>query len=251
MFFVLSKLFHYLLQPLTWIALVLIAGLIWQRYAHKTHWSAVILLLFFSNEYIANQAIRWLEAEPVYISDIQKQYEYGVVLTGMTHHKIDLPDRTQFGEGVDRITDAIVLYREGIVEKILISGGGAFLYEDYVEAEELRAFLWRCSIPDTVIVLEKEAKNTYENARNTIELFKRKGIQSKPLIITSAFHMVRTKACFEKAGLMCDYFPTDFISYPAKLLPEYFFPSSEALVKWNIILKEIFGLGIYKLMGYA
>jgi len=249
MFFVLSKLFYFLIQPLVIVLVIYGLSLFWHSKKRYLQASALILLLFYSNEFIANEALKALEAEPIPVDSVGT-YPVAVVLTGMTSYKNIPRDRVHFNQSADRITDAIQLYDMGKVKQILISGGGTFLYEDYSEAEEIAKFLGYCGVPDSVVIIEDKARNTFENAKYSTELLSQLDFNGPILVITSAFHMRRTKGCFSKFNVEADFYPSDIQTYPTKLAPDLFYPSSEALRKWDIINKELAGIAVYKVMGY-
>lgn len=249
MFFVLSKLFYFFIQPLVIVLAIYTLGFFWKSKKGYFRATALVLLLFYSNEFIANEALKVLEAEPVPVHSLGT-YPVAVVLTGMTSYKNIPQDRVHFNQSVDRITDAIQLYSMGKVKRILISGGGAFLYEDYSESEQLAKFVRYCGIPDSVVIIESKARNTYENAKYSIEVLEKLEFREPILVITSAFHIPRTRGCFSNFDVEADFYPSDIQTYPARLAPEIFYPSAEALRKWDIINKEIAGILVYRIMGY-
>ena len=75
-------------------------------------------------------------------------------------------------------------------------------------------------------------------------------LQDKKLVlITSAYHMKRSKACFDKVGLKTTTFPTDYYSTDITTW-ESFIPSIKAMSFSGTLLHELFGMAIYKLFGY-
>jgi len=71
------------------------------------------------------------------------------------------------------------------------------------------------------------------------------------LLITSATHMRRSYSCFEKVGLNCDTFCTDFQSGARQWnIEALFVPQTNVLFKWNAFIHELVGLLIYKVMRY-
>ena len=106
------------------------------------------------------------------------------------------------------------------------------------------------SVDTTRIIVENESRNTFESAMNV-----KKNIriaESKPLLlITSAFHMRRSRACFKKAGVEVECFSTDFYTHPRYFTPDVLFvPNSEALVIWHKLFKEWAGMAAYWVAGY-
>lgn len=250
MFYLLSKILGLLVNPLFWIVTLLVLGLCLKKQKLKRRlllW-AVVLLVFFSNGFILNEILRpwerYREKEPHL-----QHYEYGVVLSGMTYYDTE-HNRVNFLRSSDRIWQAVKLYSDGTISKILITGGPAsFFYKDTVESVVLRDYLVNIGIPSSDILVEEEARNTHENALFTSQLLN--GQSDSLLLITSALHMRRAFGCFKKAGLNCDTFPTDYYSGTRQWnIDNLFFPSPNVLFKWNAFIHELVGVLIYRLMGY-
>ena len=151
---------------------------------------------------------------------------------------------------MNRLYHALRLYQEKKVKKILVTGGnGKVLSKDKGEAIKLAQTLIEWGVPRVDIIIENKAQNTYQNAVNSIKLIPD---SASAIIITSAFHMYRSKKCFDKLGVSYSTFPTDFYSTKNIYTPqELLFPSANAISRWNIISHEIIGLFMYKLMGYV
>src|SRR3546814_10230096 len=66
-------------------------------------------------------------------------------------------------------------------------------------------------VPDSVILVENKTRNTHESAAKVKNMLQDLGYTSHDcLLITSAFHMRRSLACYRKVGLTLDPFTTDF-----------------------------------------
>ena len=255
MFFYFSQFLSFLAMPLTLVLLLLVIAIIFtpKSRGRKILGIGVLILVFFSNPFLSNLAlIAW---EPPYKSfeEIPNR-EFGIVLTGVTNLNKTATDRTFFSKGADRITQALQLYRMGKIKKILITGGqGLNPTNPYSEAELLKRFLIMTGMPDTDILIEEKSVNTRENALFTKEFLKKNGIaiDQEFVLITSAFHMHRSKKCFDKVGLKTIPFPVDYYSHDLKYdLPELLYPRPEALVNWQVLIKEWIGLVVYRLVGY-
>lgn len=209
---------------------------------------------FFSNQFIANQAMLAWEPDFKTFEEI-KTHDYGIVLTGVTNMSKTAYDRTFFNKGADRITHALQLYRMGKIKKILITGGqGLNPTNPQTEAELLQRFLIMAGVPKEDILIEDQAKNTAQNAQFTKDFFQKNGIpiDQEFLLITSAFHMYRAKGCFDKVGLKTETFPTDYYSHDAKIsFPSLVYPSPSSIDNWHKLVKEWTGITIYKLVGYT
>ncbi|HMT29521.1 MAG TPA: YdcF family protein, partial [Bacteroidia bacterium] len=77
MFFALSKILEFLLTPFTWIVALLVLSLwlkkpVWKK---RLAISSLILLIFFSNPYLANKVINWWEMDPYPLTSIDSPYD--------------------------------------------------------------------------------------------------------------------------------------------------------------------------------
>lgn len=255
MFFYLSQFLSFLAMPLTIISLLWVFGLLYikKKWGKRCLWIGLILLWFFSNKFIVNQAMLAWEPDFKDFNKIQTR-TYGIVLTGVTNLSKTAYDRTFFNKGADRITHALQLYREGKIKKILITGGqGLNPVNPQSEAQILQRFLLMTGVPPEDVMIEDQSKNTHENALFTKEFLKEKGIDVNQefILITSAFHMKRAQACFDKVGLVTETFPTDYYSNDTKYdIPTLLFPDPYSIFIWHIVSKELIGILVYGLVGY-
>lgn len=242
-------------MPLTIILILLIAGL-WLRkkkYGKRLMLGGIILMLFFSNQFLANLAM--LTWEPEFKAfDTLPSYEVGIVLTGVTNLNKTTYDRTFFNKGADRATHTVQLYKLGKIKKILITGGqGLDPANPNTEAELLRDFMVMTGVAREDILVEADAKNTRENALFSKEMLSQNGfnLDQKFLLITSAFHMTRSKGCFDKVGLQTDTFPTDYYSEDVRFsIPQLLQPEPYSIFMWHRLFKEWIGITVYLVVGY-
>ena len=123
----------------------------------------------------------------------------------------------------------------------------------YSEAELLKRFLMMTGMPEADILIEEKSVNTRENALFTKEFLEKEGIatQQEFVLITSAFHMPRSKKCFDKVGLNTIPFPVYYYSHDVKYdLPSLLYPGPGAISSWQLLVKELIGLVVYRLVGY-
>jgi uncharacterized SAM-binding protein YcdF (DUF218 family) len=183
-----------------------------------------------------------------------KNHEIGIVLTGVTNLSKTAYDRTFFNKGADRITHALQLYKEGKIKKIFITGGqGLNPVNPQSEAEVLKRFLLMAGVPEPDVMIEVQSKNTREKPLFTKAFLEEKGIDvdQEFILITSAFHMKRSKGCFDKVGLSTEAFPTDYYSSDTKYdIPTLFFPDPYSIFMWHKLVKEWIGISVYKMVGY-
>lgn len=254
MFFILSKTAIYLVMPLTIIFVaILVSRLVRStRWRRRLFWSGMILFFFFSNEFIANELMKAWEVDTRAFSEI-KTYRIGVVLTGTVIPQLKPDDRVYFSKGADRVVHTVQLYKLGLIRKILVSGGSGRIVDiEEREADQFKKVMVMMGVPDSAIMLENETRNTYESAQEVRRILDNAGYTADDcLLITSAFHMRRSLACYRKVGLDLDTFSTDFYAHHGTYYPDAFLiPKVEALVIWNKLVKEWVGLIAYRFAGY-
>src|SRR5688572_10187478 len=108
MFFVISKILDFLLEPLLWIIALLIFSLLSKnlKRKRKSLIAAIVLLLVFSNSFLLDEAMRAWEMPATKISDTPETYDAGIVLSGMVMYDNSLA-RIQFHRRNDRLMQAV------------------------------------------------------------------------------------------------------------------------------------------------
>ena len=239
-------------MPLVWVVGLLIFAIKTKsvKKRKKLLILSLIVSLFFSNGFLSNEAYKLWEYKVTKFKDTPKS-TYGIILSGFTGMQSDNDDRTYFNKGVDRMFHTIQLYKLGKIDTMVVTGGSVSVLETgkktKSEAQRIADALIYCGIPKEKIILENKARNTYENALYTSKIIKNK----KSILITSAFHMNRAKACFEHQGVSVFAFAVDFYSHERKFTPNFLFiPSEVALADWARLIHEIIGYVVYDIMGY-
>jgi uncharacterized SAM-binding protein YcdF (DUF218 family) len=112
--------------------------------------------------------------------------EYLVVSVPMSHaDALIVPG----GEPLARPLEAVRLYKQGVANKIFVTGFG--------DASSIRKVLLEGGVPASAIALESRAKTTHANAVLLKPMLDRANVRSA-LIITSPFHTRRVLATFRK-----------------------------------------------------
>lgn len=95
----------------------------------------------------------------------------------------------------NRLNEAIELYQEELIQKILVTGGIGKLSLDRKtpEAFKMLEYLKGNHIPKQDILIEPEASNSHENIKYSLKLIKEKYNleKTKLTLITSDYHMKR------------------------------------------------------------
>jgi uncharacterized SAM-binding protein YcdF (DUF218 family) len=263
MFIFLSKFLPNLFYPLGLAGLFILLALLIQK---KRGWqrafllSALALVWLGGNRWVAFGMARSLEWRYLPKGEIS-QADAIVVLGGGTEAATYPRPQVEMNGAGDRILYAASLYKQGYAPHLLLSGGSLSLLEtrNSTPAVEMASILEMMGIPSGEIWLEDASQNTYENALFTHQILAGKGIQ-RIILVTSAMHMPRAMLLFEKQGFEvipapCDYTvtETDWDSLMSFRMPEsllYIFPNSSSLSLTTNVLKEYFGLLVYRLRGW-
>jgi len=206
------------------------------------------LLLLFSNPFIINQLLNSWELKAQTTN--RKSYDAVIILSGFM--STDKANKSySFGEGADRLTEGLILYKRGFVKKIILSGGSGSLVDDTRESVLAKSFLVdNCGVPDSVVLIDTVSRNTYENAVESKKIMKAANLKTA-IMITSAWHMKRALGCFETEGINVDIHPTDRLYEEPPYTPDDFIiPNTNNISKWEILMHEIAGIIIYKIRGY-
>ncbi len=254
MFFFFSKTLYFLTTPLVIICVLFLLAVVLrsQRWKYRLWSAGLILLLFCSNDFIANEFMNAWEIPPTPFALIKKKYTWGIILSGVTKSDMEPKDRIYFQRGADRVTHSLQLYKAGIIKKILVSGGSGRLIDiGQREADEIASVLVMMGVRPEDILTENKSRNTHESAVEVKALLTGKANPEECLLITSAFHMRRSAACFAKTGWKTDLFSTDFLGHQRKFsIDGLLIPHLEALGHWHILMKEWIGYLAYAAAGY-
>ncbi len=212
------------------------------------------MLLIFTNGYFVNTLYRLYELPQAQLNP-NKKFTYGVVLGGgIIKNPQEDKLRINGGESADRMLQPILLYKKGIISKIIITGGDTSIKglrtDNINETIQVSKFMQAMGVNVGDIILEQKARNTHENATFTKQLLTQ---TNEPfLLITSAAHMRRSLACFQKVGLNPIAYPVDHKKKDSPMgVLESIIPSEKNLAQFSHLMREIFGILIYKISGYA
>lgn len=197
------------------------------------------------------------EERTITVKEIHQPYDIGILLGGYsisTNRLLNDNRLFHLNFGANRITQAIELYKLGKIKKILLSGGnGNILKKGAPESVNAKQFLIRLGIPVTDILIETESRNTHENALFSKEILQKEteGKAVRLLLITSAFHIYRSELCFKKVGLQTTPFSVDFHAHKSFAFQlSDLVPSPKAIQHWQLLIKELVGIIVYRLRGY-
>ncbi|MFD2873080.1 YdcF family protein [Mucilaginibacter ximonensis] len=239
MYFVLSKVLLFFILPIWWIIAFIVIGLIAKNKRTKKRWfiAAAVIFYLFSIPLLMNAFQNaWDIRTPVN----HKKYSCVIVLGGFSGEGGE--DGGHFTDASDRFIQGLKLITTHQASHILISGGSGMLSPGaFREGAYVKTQLEKLNIPDSLILIENNSKNTYENAKFTKVILDKSGLKGPYLLVTSAFHMRRSLMLFKHAGLEVDPYPCNFLTYTPQLLIGYLLPDANVLSRWEIYLKEVVG----------
>jgi uncharacterized SAM-binding protein YcdF (DUF218 family) len=260
MFFYAAKVLWFLLQPSTLIALLIGYGAIliwtgWARWGRRFVTAGAVLLLLAGLSPLGNALILPLEDRFGRAQLDDGPAPDGFILLGGAEDRLVAKSRgaPALNEAGERMLEAAMLAHKFPGAKIAFTGGPAgILYESDTEAEGAEALLTELGIARDRLVLESEARDTYENAvllKAKLERENATGPGKRWLLITSAYHMPRAMGCFRKAGLNVEPWPVDYRTRGQADLTRPFGKVSEGLRRVDIASREWVGLFVYWLTG--
>jgi uncharacterized SAM-binding protein YcdF (DUF218 family) len=139
----------------------------------------------------------------------------------------------------DRVWHAARLYHAGKAPRVLLSGG-ITRQDEPSEAQSMRLFLRALGVPDAAIVREDDSMTSGANAQRAAAMLRPRGVDTV-ILVTSALHMRRARAEFERAGLKVTPAPTDFESLGRAVEARDWLPSADALDGSGRAFKEWVG----------
>lgn len=158
-------------------------------------------------------------------------------------------DGLALNEAAERLTEGVRLAKRWPTARVVFSGGVAgLLAGGEGAAGPVGAFLRDVGIEEERIVLEPDARNTWQNALLTRELVKPSPGETW-VLVTSAYHMPRSIGVFRQAGFDVIAAPVDFRTRDRRDLWRLFETIPAGLQRLDLATREWIGLVAYWLSG--
>ncbi len=264
MFVYLSKLLPLFVYPLGLITLLLVLALVlgkkkaWQR---GLLIAALALLFLGSNRWVSFALARSLEWRNL-PSETLPHAEVIVLLGGGTEPNDYPRPMAEVNGAGDRVLYAARLYHDGAAPVILASGGNLAFSSarGSTPSDDMLDILALTGVPEDAIWRQDRSQNTHDDAVLSAEMLKENEI-AEVILVTSAMHMPRAKALFEKQGITVIPAPVDytiteqnwqsvFHPSPGEFLI-HLLPNESALGLTTAVLKEYIGMLVYSLRGWV
>jgi uncharacterized SAM-binding protein YcdF (DUF218 family) len=214
---------------------------------------ALLVLLVQGWEILPDAGIRRLENTypPQAAPPDLKNFAGIVVLGGALESASLWEGRTQpaLNSAAERMVAPLPLMQQHPHLRLLFTGGEGELWaQALTEAQRADIFYRAMGLAPERLILEDRSRNTFENAVLSAAVA---GVDIKKpwLLVTSAWHMPRSMATFEKAGWNVTPYPVDFRTGQSTPWTDY--SLSDGASRWQLLLHEWLGLWVYQRTGRA
>jgi uncharacterized SAM-binding protein YcdF (DUF218 family) len=254
MFFALSKLGWYLVQPLVGILLIAAVGFLCVMLKLPRTGLGLVGFAFVVLAIISLSPLGLLMLAPLenrFPKPALPERIAGIVVLGGSFDTRVARTRgePELNDAADRITTTLALSRRFPEAKVVFSGGAAAMFEeDVTESSVAQRVFGDLGLAPGRLVLEDRSRNTVENARFSKDLANPREGETW-LLVTSAAHMPRAVGCFRTAGFDVLPYPTDYQTPGGHAI---YRPSSATvrnLEKVHFAIREYLGLLAYRLTG--
>ena len=207
---------------------------------------AFIILIVTSNPIVGNYLMQKLEHPYKPISSYSISKADAIVMLSGVLKKIEIKNNAkyEFGEA-NRFLSSIDLINQNKANKLIYTAGKV----PWIENRKPEGYILKnkaisLGVPQDKILVTENVINTYEESIAVTKLLPK---NSSIILVTSAFHMDRSKYLFEKKGFVVTPFPVDFKSSATDISVFSFLPSLGAMKKVSTFIKEKIGRIYYKL----
>ncbi|MCV0396441.1 MAG: YdcF family protein [Rhizobiaceae bacterium] len=255
MTFVLSKVFWALVQPLSLVALLILASLVarWLSWRGTgTLLSVLALMILFVAAFTSAGALMLLPLEKRHPRpEPAPERVAGIIVLGggfegginMARGGYDL------NSGGDRMVETAILARRYPDARVVVTGGtGTLVLQGEGDAATAPRLLEALGVDRERLVLENDSRNTHENATYTRRLVSPAEGETW-LLVTSAFHMPRSVALFERAGFAVTPWPVDYRTRGNETVELFADNPVDSLQTFTLGIREWTGLFAYWVMG--
>jgi len=249
MFFTLSKVLWFLAIPGNVLLIGLSVGMVllwsrWRRIGKILITFCAVAALIVAVVPIGQWAIVLLEDRFPPVTELPADVDGIVVAGGIVSPRVSVArGQVSLGSAVERLTAMADLADRYPNAKLIFSAGsGDILHPELKEANFVAPVLARMGLDTNRLVLEDQARNTFENAVNCFRLADPKPDETW-LLVTSAFHMPRAVGTFRRAGWTVVPYPVDYNTTGDELLLN--FDLSRGLGHGGRALHEWLGLFFY------
>jgi uncharacterized SAM-binding protein YcdF (DUF218 family) len=255
MFFIASKIFWFVAEPVSFAILVGVLGLLlgYTRFARAGR-------VLMAGAIVALAAFLLMPLGALLLRPLEDRFPQppagmpapaGIIILGgaLDTEKSEARGQVYFTTDAARMTTGIELARRYPFARLVFTGGSAgLLIQERAEAISARKLWLSLGVPEERMTFESKSRNTWENA-----VFTRDLVKPKPgeiwLLVTSAWHMPRSAGIFRHLGFVVTPYPVAYRTFGDErdfLLPASMF---DKVLMLDDGVREWAGLLAYRLAG--
>lgn len=249
----LHKILPVFLLPLGLILTFLLVGACLKRKSFI--WMGIVALLLASSPVVSMFSVRLIESAYPERVAVETMPDADAIVVLSSGRKI-APGKAQISEWGDanRFFGGVELFKSKKAPRLVFTGGWApWEPNSRPEGEVSAEFAMQLGIPRESILITKPVLNTAEEAVAVAELLNKEGNgkQVRILLVTSSYHMERSRQLFELTGINVIPYPVDFQrSRDHQITPMDFLPSANALAQNEMVMRELIGRAYYSLRSH-
>jgi len=253
--FYISKLVWLLVQPSMLLIVLLIGGVLllatrWQRAARWALAGAAVIVVAGGILPLSTWLMLPLE-ERFPRADLSGPPIDGIIILGGAEEARvgNVRNVHALNMAAERVTEGVALARRFPQARVIYTGGSTnVVLGPSIGADAAGKVMHDLGLDSQRLTLEREARNTLENARYTKSLASPKPGE-RWLLVTSAWHMPRSIGLFRKAGFAVEAWPVDYRTVGPEDAYVPFFSPSEGLRRLDMAVREWVGLAVNWVTG--
>jgi uncharacterized SAM-binding protein YcdF (DUF218 family) len=231
---------------------LVVVGL-WRR-RPRVAWAGVVLVVVCAHPFTAFQMMRaaegWAGRRPVELvrsADAVVVLSYGRSVPQGDPRVVEWQDPDRFFGGLD-------VFRAGKAPRLIFTGSAVSTNPSDTRTEGgLHAALaTELGVPGDAIRVTGRVVDTASEAREVLRLLAGEGLsRPKVILVTTAWHLPRARAQFERAGFVVEPFPVDFRSASRfRWTWGRILPTLASLGATEVALREFYGRGYFTIRAW-
>ena len=247
--FVVAKWLGHLTQPMSWVALLLLAAWIVfhsrPRLARFLIGSVLALLLILGWPWLAHRAL--VALENAYAAPDQPLTHYaGMIVLSGTFERYRMFGQDHLVSGT--VTPASLMRGTSDWLLVFTGGSGKIGATELPEADWAKELFKSQGLDMARIRFDNQARNTHESAVNVARMLGPQCHDREWLLVTSAVHIPRAMQEFRSRGCSVVAYPVDYMGYPGSE-SAFLLDWSSNLQIWQTVLHETVGLMVARWRG--
>jgi uncharacterized SAM-binding protein YcdF (DUF218 family) len=170
-----------------------------------------------------------------------------VLAGGMTPPAPEQPEALPNPETYERCARAAWLYRNWRRLPVLTCGGPGWK-DGEPFGSVMRRVIAGMGVPPEAVWIEDRSTSTHQNAEFSANILRQMGVR-RIVLVTSAFHMLRSTRCYEKQGLVVTPAACGFTLLTAEL--HTLMPGWPGIYRNERTFHEVVGLATYWIRGWV